>query len=201
MSDDDQRPASDAAGGRDDVGGGFPVAHDPATGRRDESGPIVKIPLRNIRGEVIALAIIDAADAPLAEGRRWCRSAGGYAVTRDGAGRATYLHRAILGLGPWARGGPEGDHANHNRLDNRRSNLRIVTHQENQQNRASVPGSSSRYRGVSWDARRQCWRAQVMAGGRYHYGGGFALEEDAAVAAAALRKAHMPGSDEARDVA
>lgn len=43
------------------------------------------------------------------------------------------MHRFIMGLGP---GDPrEVDHLNHNGLDNRRENLRIVSHLENGQNR------------------------------------------------------------------
>lgn len=51
----------------------------------------------------------------------------GYAVTK----RNTRLHRVILDC-------PEGsfvDHINHDKLDNRKSNLRIVTRSENQMNK------------------------------------------------------------------
>jgi hypothetical protein len=48
------------------------------------------------------------------------------------------MHRLVLGL---EHGDPrQGDHINHDGLDNRRDNLRIVTHQQNQWNRRSPRG-------------------------------------------------------------
>ena len=45
------------------------------------------------------------------------------------------MHRAILGLGPWTLGEPEADHIDGDGLNNRRANLRVVTHSGNAQNR------------------------------------------------------------------
>lgn len=51
-------------------------------------------------------------------------------------GRNEYLHRIILGLQPGAdRKYEQTDHINRDPLDNRRSNLRIVTAKENNANR------------------------------------------------------------------
>lgn len=78
-------------------------------------------------------AIIDATDAHLVDGHNWCAVKIGrtfYAmrsVVRNGHKRTLYLHRAILGAG-------EVDHASGDGLDNRRSNLRDVTHGQNMMN-------------------------------------------------------------------
>ena len=62
-------------------------------------------------------------------------------------GRTVLMHRLILGL---KRGdGREIDHINRNALDNRRCNLRIVSKNEQNQNRSFVKNSLSKYRGVS----------------------------------------------------
>ena len=57
-------------------------------------------------------------------------------LRRSGAARERFvMHRLILGLGAWQRGGPEADHIDRNGLNNQRSNLRIVSHQGNAINR------------------------------------------------------------------
>lgn len=57
--------------------------------------------------------------------------------------------------------GMEVDHINRNKLDNRRENLRIVTHQQNNFNRGSEKQSTSVYKGVNFLPKRQSWRAQI----------------------------------------
>ena len=57
------------------------------------------------------------------------------------------MHRQILRL---KKGdGRQGDHINHRTLDNRRSNLRAVTHEQNCRNRRPQQLTSSRFKGVS----------------------------------------------------
>jgi hypothetical protein len=41
------------------------------------------------------------------------------------------MHRFVLGLPPYRNGGLEVDHIDGNGLNNQRSNLRLVTHQQN----------------------------------------------------------------------
>lgn len=52
------------------------------------------------------------------------------------------------------------DHRDTDTLNNRPSNLREATNQQNQQNRGAYRGGTSRYCGVSWDKRRKKWRAR-----------------------------------------
>ena len=59
------------------------------------------------------------------------------------------MHHAILGKPPQ---GYVVDHINGNRLDNRRCNLRFVTHQQNAFNtrKHRVENGTSRFKGVSY---------------------------------------------------
>ncbi len=57
--------------------------------------------------------------------------------------------------------GLEIDHINRNGLDNRRSNLRHVTHSINCRNRRKLSKASSKHIGVSWDGKLGKWRAYI----------------------------------------
>jgi len=158
-----------------------------------------RIPLRARNGVVRAYAVVDVTDLPRLEGFSWSLDSHGYAGRsvhwRDASGkrhsRRVGMHRAILGLRPGD--GKTVDHINHDKLDNRRSNLRVLSHADNNQNRKSGRGRS-RFRGVAWNARTQSWRAQAVVRGRCHYLGLFESELDAARAAEDFRKNHMPAA-------
>lgn len=155
-----------------------------------------RIPLRNRKGELVACALVDDQDYELASRVSWYRATTGYACRSFPRGKKEYLHRVICGLSPDDR--VEVDHINGDRLDNRRSNLRVVAHAENAQNRSAV-GTTSRHRGVSFHAGRQVWRAHVTAGGRKRQIGTYTTELEAARAAAQFRREHMPFANPARD--
>ena len=109
----------------------------------------------------------------------WMAHDAGYATRKEG-GRSLYMHRELLGLGKRKRGDPEVDHINGNGFDNRRKNLRLVSHQQNLQNQ-KPRGGSSRFRGVCWDALRGKWMTTIRLGNRRWYSR-FDSELDAAVA-------------------
>ena len=92
-----------------------------------------------------------------------------------------YMHRQILGL---ERGDPrQGDHQNHNPLDNRRNNLRICTMQQNLMNRSiSSSNKTSRFKGVCWQKSRKKWLVQISIKGVLKTLGRFLVEKDAALA-------------------
>lgn len=71
------------------------------------------------------------------------------------------------------------DHLNCDRGDNRIENLRIVDHKENNRNRRKAKGTSSKFKGVSWNAKTGKWTSQIYAQGRQRYLGSFDIEEDA----------------------
>lgn len=70
------------------------------------------------------------------------------------------------------------DHINGDGLDNRRANLRIVSSQQNNQNRAKMRGTSSQYKGVS--RTRERWLAYLYVNYKQVRLGTFEDEADAA---------------------
>lgn len=90
------------------------------------------------------------------------------------------------------------DHINHNTLDNRISNLRLVTNAENMQNRrgATRHNRSSRIRGVSWYKKLGKWHVQVRTNGITHHIGYYSDIEEAKQAAIEARSKLLPYSVE-----
>lgn len=153
------------------------------------------IPLRNIKREVVGHAVVDASDerAVIAFGP-WHPTGTGYAATTkkvDGKQLQVRMHRFLLGLVPGD--GLEGDHINHDRLDNRRSNLRILNRQENSQNHPGRGGSSP-FRGVSWSRKDGRWYAYARVDGSMKNLGLHESELEAADTARRFRLAHMAGA-------
>lgn len=108
-----------------------------------------------------------------------------YAVRNlRGRGRGSeYMHHAVLKY--YKTEIPEGeeiDHINLNALDNRISNLRVCSHQQNNFNKRSYKNSSSKFKGVSWEAWTGRWKAQIMFGGKQINLGRYDTEEEAAKA-------------------
>ena len=58
----------------------------------------------------------------------------------------TWMHRLILGAGK----GMQVDHQNHDTLDNRKHNIRVVTHKENNKNKGMGRDNTSGVLGVWW---------------------------------------------------
>lgn len=152
-------------------------------------GEIALVPLTRKDGTIRAYAIVDAADATWADQWNWHLTHYGYARRSDGS-QKIWLHRDLIGLVP--NDGQDVDHKDRDRLNCRRSNLRVVPYGKNQQNMPSMPGASSSHRGVHWNARGQKWCAQIYINGRSRQIGTFATELEAAEAARSARLNLMP---------
>lgn len=97
-----------------------------------------------------------------------------YSCRTDGLNKKL-LHRIIMGE-------PESmliDHINRNPLDNRRSNLRICTHQQNQCNRGKQSNNTSGFKGVCWHKGNQKWVAEIRINGKCKHLGYFDDPEEA----------------------
>jgi len=92
-------------------------------------------------------------------GRAW------YAVRSVKSPHGTVrMHRQILGLEKGDH--RQGDHINHDTLDNRRENLRVATPSQNTQNRRAPNNNTSGHKGVSYRPCKKKWRASIRAEGR-----------------------------------
>ena len=80
------------------------------------------------------------------------------------------------------------DHINRNGSDNRISNLREVTHKQNQQNRSKPSNNTSGHPGVCWHKRDSKWVAQIRHNKKHTHLGYFATIEEAIAARKAAEK-------------
>jgi hypothetical protein len=157
------------------------------------------IPARKTGGEVVEV-LVDPIDYVWACQYNWHLNEG-YAARsqrtrRDGSPEMgkierIYLHREVMGHKKAPRSSVI-DHIDGNRLDCRKSNLRVGDHAMNAQNRKPREGCSSRYHGVHWHEASQRWRAASFMGGTYTLIGWFHDEDEAGTAAEAHFAAHSP---------
>ena len=128
-------------------------------------------------------ALVDDADYEWLNQWTWCAQYhlgvdSYYAVSSEilpnGKKVRVYMHRLILSL----KYGDKryGDHIYHDTLDNRRSEIRVVTQRQNLQNRRD---GSSKYPGVSWDKPCNKWRAQIVVNKKKKWLGNFDIELEA----------------------
>jgi hypothetical protein len=86
------------------------------------------------------------------------------------------------------------DHINRNKLDNTKVNLREITNQLNQLNRNGVANTSSKYKGVTYNKKRNKFRASATKEDKFYSFGYFISEDQAALAADIARSIVYPDS-------
>lgn len=161
------------------------------------------VPIKSRSGQVVASALIDSEYFDWLDQWEWrlhrCKSGLYYAqrsVFYEGRSHYLAMHREIMHLSGIKR--LEVDHVNGNGLDNRTSNLRVVTHAQNQQNKGPLAGTTSRHRGVFWRKDKRKWVAQGKVSGQSHHLGYFKDEEEAARVASAWYLENVPFAVETR---
>jgi len=124
------------------------------------------------------VTMVDLEHAALLHGNAFFVN-GGYAQSR----RIGKLHRAVVGSKS-----PNVDHRNHDKLDNRRRNLRECSEQQNQFNKRPNAKGKSAYKGVSWLSRQECWVVRISLNRKKIWVGAFKDEMEAAKAYDAAAK-------------
>jgi hypothetical protein len=179
------------------------ILQTPRTGRPNLSGPVQTQPINSYRRPPIAFrsplrpplripltqgqfAVVDAEDYPRLAGYEWTACPSGntcYAKTHTG-GLTIYMHRLIVLGRTGLHKRIKVDHSNGDGLDNRRANLRPVTHAQNMMNSLGRPNvRKSKYKGVSVrNHDRKPFRATIEFEGRQHHLGYFSSEIAAACA-------------------
>lgn len=146
-------------------------------GRSRVTGVMGQVPLT--KGYI---ALVDDIDYSRAVQYSWHALVGKwgvYAVRKENK-RIVYLHRFLMN----ATENQYVDHKDGNRLDCRRSNLRLCTPQQNQWafRQKAHEKTSSRFTGVSWCRRDRTWRAHIAIDRKSKALGSFSTEKEAAAA-------------------
>lgn len=114
----------------------------------------------------------DKEDYDLVKKYCWHYNSGGYLANKSKNG-TVFLHRLVMGV---SDSQVQIDHIVHppkpqHKVDNRKSNLRIVTNQQNQMNNAPSKNNTSGKTGISWVESRMKWEAYIwMNGKKIHLG-------------------------------
>ncbi len=120
-------------------------------------------------------AYVDKADYEWLSRWKWHVVCGGYAARHE-KGKYVFMHREIMTP-------PKGkivDHADGNKANNCRFNLRVCTRTENLRNLGKHHHACSRFKGVSYDKRLKKWYARCAPRKERHFRSSFDDEVEAA---------------------
>ena len=112
-----------------------------------------EVVLYNKQCEEVARALIDLDDIDKVKEHKWNLSHG-YVRSKK---NSMFLHRFIMDC-------PDDmvvDHINHNKLDNRKENLRVCTQHQNSMNKSMCSNNTSGVIGVYLDKSNNKWYAQI----------------------------------------
>jgi HNH endonuclease/AP2 domain len=128
------------------------------------------------------VAVVSSADYDYVNQWTWYAHSQGYAARKPKHQSAIFLHRALVErmLGRQLKENGDVDHRDRDRLNNRRSNLRLCTSQQNSANSSLGIRNRSGFKGVHWNETASRWVAQTKLNGRTKHLGCFLSAEDAA---------------------
>jgi hypothetical protein len=109
---------------------------------------------------------------------------GNYACMRTTIGgmrQRVWLHTLIMEelIGRSLKKDELVDHINQDKLDCRRSNLRMANRTQNNANKGKRKGTSSQYKGVSWSKKHEKWRCYIVIDRKLKHLGLFDDEKEA----------------------
>lgn len=116
-----------------------------------------KIPLRNKEKEIIDYTFVSKEDFDTLNKFRWYKNTDGYVINSSTKNNRIHRYIIIDILKNDIDSHTFVDHINNNRLDNRRENLRIVTHSKNSRNIIK----NKKYYGVSYQEKRKMFRCRL----------------------------------------
>ena len=122
----------------------------------------------------------------------WYYDSNGYVTTKIKRSSQIKLHRLVMN----AKRGEYVDHIIHpprkeHKIDNRRSNLRIVTNSQNCMNQSLRVNNSSGYKGISYNKSKNKWIAYIGVNNKYISLGDYERIEDAINARKAAEKRYF----------
>ena len=130
-----------------------------------------EVVLYDIDNEEKARTKIDLEDVDNIKDYKWSLTNKGYVYNHQ----LGVIHRLIMNC-------PDDkqiDHINHDKLDNRKENLRICTNRQNNMNKGLYSHNTSGYTGVSWDKEKSKWEASIKVKGVKKHLGYFGTKDDA----------------------
>lgn len=140
--------------------------------------------IKIVHNNEIFLVMVDREDIEKLSKFRWrINITQGYIYTymyKDGKRYLVYLHRYLMGLE--SGNSLEVDHVNHNKLDNRKANLRVCTHQQNLMNKSKYKRKEKDLpTGVYYNdnTKKHKYKALIRNDGKLKFLGNFETPEEA----------------------
>ena len=113
--------------------------------------------------------LVDDSDFGWLNQWKWCCDSKGYASRSEKISETGRKKRKFISMAREIMKTPNGifiDHKNHDKLDNRKINLRNCSASDNMRNRVVAKNCKSGYKGVWWNNKRQRWVAYIKHSGR-----------------------------------